>query len=170
MYSLGIDDNSVLALDHSYTPGSDFGGDGKVSLTVTSSQGKILHFQIVESTGKADILQALKDIGQRPNVSGKIFIITIDNLAHSGDTEYVREMLSVSGAVAVVQDHFHVTQTLTSPLNNTHVDFKSGEVFPAFISYYMYVCFLLMKRVNSRLLSAFAMRSHISLHLKKKLL
>ena len=135
MYSLGIDDYSVLALDHSYTPGSDFGGDGKVSLTITSSQGKILHFQIVESTGKAEILSALKDIGQRPNIRGKIFIITIDNLAHSADTEYTREMLSVSGAIAVVQDHFHVTQTLTSPLNNTHFDFKSGEVLLAFTQF-----------------------------------
>jgi hypothetical protein len=135
MYSLGIDDYCVLAIDHSYTPGSDFGGDGKVSLTITSNQGKILHFQIVESTGKVEILSALKDIGKRPNVRGKIFIITIDNLAHSADTEYVREMLSVSGALAVVQDHFHVTQTLTSPLNNTHFDFKSGEVLLLFTQF-----------------------------------
>lgn len=128
MHSIGLEDHSVLSLDHSFTPGADFGGGGKVSLTLTSSQGKILYFAIVESTGKAEILEALSDIGQRPGVVGKRFILCVDNMPHSGDTEYLRQMMTVSGAIAVIQDIFHVFKTLSSPLNNTHPDYKSGEV------------------------------------------
>lgn len=129
MHEIGLEDFSVVSLDHSWTPGADFGGEGKVSLTATNSQGRIMYFAIVTSTGKAEVLEALRDIGQRPGVKGKTWLVCLDNVAHSGDSEFTREIIKVSGAAGVIQDYFHTTQKITSVLNNAHPDYASGEVF-----------------------------------------
>ncbi len=147
IYNVGVKEDGVVACDHSHTPAGDFSGDANsVSLTFTNDEGQILHFEIVPGTGNEAILNAAESIGQRPNVRGTKFVVSIDNMTHSGDTAFLRELMRRSGAVAVLQDLFHVYKKITSHLLNTHPDFKNGKVMIVqlqFVFINLFICSLL---------------------------
>ena len=116
----------VLSIDHCFDLGSDFGG--KWSLTCCNSIKQVLSMIIVDSTSWDHILRMLTEIGQRPKVRGRRFLLLLDNLPHSGWSDQVEKLVQASGAEGAVQDLFHVYKSADEGLNNTHVYYKSGQV------------------------------------------
>jgi hypothetical protein len=119
---------NVISLDHSKTPAANFTGPCCAwSLTVYVN-GMIWHFELVETTDKGPVLRVLCFLGSKPKPHGCRVLLTLDNVAHSGDTELLAQYRTACGAEAVVQDLYHVVNQMGAGIDNTDEYFTTGTV------------------------------------------
>jgi hypothetical protein len=118
----------VVSVDHSKTPPKNFSGpDTDWSLTICVN-GIVWHFELVPSTDSSFVLRALEPIGRKYKPPGCRVVLTIDNMAHSGDTPLLEDLKQACGAEAVLQDLFHVVSQMACGVNNKDEYFTSGKV------------------------------------------
>ncbi len=123
----------VVSLDHSRTPAANFAASGPLDWSLTlMTEGRILHFEIVTDASKGPVLRALALVGRRPKGPGCRILLAIDNMAHSGDTAYLTELITALGAEAATQDLFHVIAKSNEGLLGTHNWSTTGRVCPIF--------------------------------------
>lgn len=131
VYAVGIAEgdlsrNGNIAGDHCKHIGSDFKQEW--SLTFTNDDKLIMDLTIVPNTSTEIMCEQLRQIRDRPSVKGRNYVLTVDNMPHNIVAPTVRLLLEASGAVALLQDRFHVVKLIKSVLKNTHPAFTDGTV------------------------------------------
>lgn len=119
---------NVVRLDHSAGPVANFSGPAfKFSLTIQIND-QVVYFGMVDSTSNVSVLRALRRIRNRFRLPGCRVIVSIDNMAHSGFTLALQELMDACDAEACTQDLFHVVKREHDGISNTHALYISGQV------------------------------------------